>query len=67
MYHTYMKLFKFSEYQLRVLSSFFVNLSAAWFIALFVTSNIVSQITNFILAILSLEVAFEIEKANLTQ
>lgn len=53
----------FDQYRLKVLSGFFTNISAGWFIALFISKDIISLIYNLLLSILSLQVAFLIESS----
>jgi hypothetical protein len=52
----------FSKSHLKVLSSFFVNLAATWFIGLFLTKDIFVLTTNFLFSILSLKLSFVIEE-----
>ena len=52
-----------SKSKLKVLSAFFTNISAAWFVAPVVTRDPVVLIANFFLAISSLQIAFDIEIA----
>ncbi len=55
-------IFSFSSFQLRVISSFFVNLAAGWFIALFITRDFLVLTTDFALSIISLQLSFNIEE-----
>ncbi len=57
-----MVLFKPKKYQLHILSSWFVNLSAGWFISIFVLlHNPFILIITVLLSIMSLTLAFVIE------
>lgn len=52
----------FSQSQLRVVSAFLVNIAAGWFLAIFVTKDIFVLTTEFLLSIISLRVAFDLEE-----
>lgn len=52
----------FSPRKLRVLSAFFINLAAGWFLALFVTKDTFVLTTEFLFSIISLRLAFDIEE-----
>lgn len=52
----------FSKTRLKVLSGFFTNLSAAWFLAIFGTPDVFALTSSVMFSILSLRLAFYLEE-----
>ena len=51
-----------SPAKLKILASFFTNLAAAWFLAIFFSKNILVLTTDFLLSILSIYLAFILQE-----
>lgn len=56
-----MKFIRFSHSQLKILASFFTDLSAAWFLTLFGTRNVFMLTITVAFSIVSLILAFKIQ------
>lgn len=52
----------FDKHRSKIISSFLTNLSAGWFLTIFISSNTWILMMNLIAVILSLEIAVILEK-----